>query len=140
MKTLLLSLLTCGILSLVACNDLRTPRGSASAPVALAVEQRFWPGGDNGGKERRWTRDNFRGVVGGKAQEWVLKELGSPDRVETNPRGGSGVGWVYQGVTYVPPSKTNDQWVMVYFDGADGPPFQPCNKVMFSDGGIYAAP
>jgi hypothetical protein len=110
-----------------------TPDALTKRPVSTPQERRFWPGGDNGGKERRWTRLNFRRMAIGKTQEWLLKELGAPDSIETNPRGGMGVGWIYRSVTYVPPSKTNDPWVMVYIDTHNN-----CDKVMYSDGSIYS--
>jgi hypothetical protein len=125
---------------LIGRRNMGDPRnfalGGTVTPDAPAGK-RLWAGGDNGGKERRWTRENFKRAVIGKTQEQVLKEIGAPDTINTNPRGGNGVGWIYWDVTYLPPAKTNDPWIMVYFDSDSEGRVQGCGKVMYSDGSIW---
>jgi hypothetical protein len=91
-------------------------------PVAVRPEQerRFWAGGDNGGKEKRWARSDFQKLVLGKTQEEIRKILGDPDEVILEARGCNGEGWLYRGRTYIPPAKNVDGYVVILFNRFHG--------------------
>jgi hypothetical protein len=66
-------------------------------------------------EKKRYSRADFQGLVLGKTQEQVKQSLGDPDLAFQHNRDSGGTAWRYDAITYTPPSKNSDRYVIIYW-------------------------